>query len=57
MENSGVQIPPEAAAEEPESTETHCIRHFGYLNERSSKEKIPEDCMMCTEILRCMSKT
>jgi hypothetical protein len=33
-----------------------CARHFGYLSERSSKEKIPEDCMICENIVQCMLK-
>ena len=33
-----------------------CDHHFGYLSKRSSKEKIPEDCMMCRNIVQCMLK-
>ena len=35
---------------------TLCTHHFGYLSERSSKEKIPEECMACAEIVNCMLK-
>jgi hypothetical protein len=35
---------------------TGCTHHFGYLSERSSKEKIPEECMNCAEIVNCMLK-
>jgi len=31
-----------------------CVHHFGYLSTRSSKEKIPEECMMCENIVQCM---
>jgi hypothetical protein len=31
-----------------------CTRHLGYLSQRSSKEKIPEECMMCDKIVQCM---
>jgi DNA-directed RNA polymerase subunit RPC12/RpoP len=31
-----------------------CAHHFGYLSKRSTKEKIPEECMMCENIVQCM---
>ena len=40
----------------PQPTKTLCTHHFGYLSERSSKEKIPEECMACPEIVNCMLK-
>jgi len=33
-----------------------CAHHFGYLSERSTKEKIPEECMICENIVQCMLK-
>jgi hypothetical protein len=33
-----------------------CPHHFGYLSKRSPKEKIPDDCMMCEQIVQCMLK-
>jgi len=33
-----------------------CAHHFGYLSKRSSKEKIPEECMVCENIVQCMLK-
>jgi hypothetical protein len=33
-----------------------CSRHFGYLSERSPKEKIPDNCMTCENIVQCMLK-
>jgi len=33
-----------------------CIHHFGYLSNRSKKEKIPEECMICENIVQCMLK-
>jgi hypothetical protein len=33
-----------------------CSHHLGYLSERSSKEKIPDECMMCKDIVECMLK-
>jgi len=31
-----------------------CTHNFGYLSQRSTKEKIPEECMMCEKIVQCM---
>jgi hypothetical protein len=44
---------------EERSTQTNpkaqkCVHHFGYLSKRSTKEKIPEECMMCENIVQCM---
>ena len=34
----------------------HCAHKFGYLSERHKNEKIPDDCMMCENIVKCMTK-
>jgi hypothetical protein len=44
--------PPETPAEAP----SECLHHLGYLSERSSKEQIPDECMMCKDIVTCMLK-
>jgi hypothetical protein len=36
--------------------ENNCPYHFGYLSQRSKKEKIPEECMTCEKIVQCMLK-
>jgi hypothetical protein len=33
-----------------------CRHHPGYLSERSSKEQIPDECMVCKDIVECMLK-
>ena len=38
------------------SKEQKCAHYLGYLSERSKKEKIPEECMMCEHIVQCMLK-
>jgi hypothetical protein len=43
---------PAAASE----TAAGCAYHLGYLSERSSKENIPDECMMCKDIVECMLK-
>jgi hypothetical protein len=35
---------------------SECVYHIGYLSERSSKEQIPDECMMCKDIVTCMLK-
>jgi hypothetical protein len=31
-----------------------CQYHLGYLSERSSKQQIPDDCLVCKDIIECM---
>ena len=38
------------------STTVQCAHHLGYLRERSKNEEIPEDCMVCENIVKCMLK-
>ncbi len=50
-----------AHAEKPVESNTaeapsECLHHLGYLSEKSSKEQIPEECMMCKDIVTCMLK-
>jgi hypothetical protein len=33
---------------------TSCHYHPGYLSERSSKEQIPDECLVCKDIVECM---
>jgi len=45
----------EEKVEMPEAP-SECLHHLGYLSERSSKEQIPDECMMCKDIVACMLK-
>jgi hypothetical protein len=38
------------------STSVQCAYHLGYLSERTKNEKIPEDCIVCENIVKCMLK-
>jgi len=38
-------------------TKPHCNHHLGYLSQRAAKEKMPEECITCPDILTCMLKT
>jgi hypothetical protein len=33
-----------------------CAHRFGYLSVRPKNETIPDDCMMCENIVKCMTK-
>src|SRR3972149_5346941 len=33
---------------------SECRYHPGYLSERTGKEQIPDDCIMCKDIVECM---
>ncbi|MEM2119072.1 MAG: hypothetical protein QW840_02995 [Candidatus Bathyarchaeia archaeon] len=46
--------PSETAPATPKTSE--CPYHLGYLSKRSPKDKIPESCMMCENIVQCMLK-
>jgi hypothetical protein len=48
----------EAVEEKVEVPETpsECAHYLGYLSEKSSKDQIPDECMMCKEIVTCMLK-
>jgi hypothetical protein len=46
----------EGTPSEPVREATQCQHHLGYLSERSPKEKIPEECMVCENIVQCMLK-
>jgi hypothetical protein len=39
-----------------EESALKCVHHLGYLSGRSSKEKIPEECMICRNVVKCMLK-
>ena len=37
-------------------TVTSCLHYLGYLHERSKKVQIPDECMMCKDLVCCMLK-
>ncbi|MGB9778129.1 MAG: hypothetical protein ACPLW8_01880 [Candidatus Bathyarchaeales archaeon] len=51
-----VKIPKEKETLQAPPKTQGCAHHFGYLSERKTKEKIPEECMMCENIVQCMLK-
>lgn len=42
--------------QQPTSEVHDCPHFFGYLSQRSKKDKIPEECMTCEKIVQCMLK-
>ena len=48
--------PDELKQAESSSKVQGCTRQFGYLSKRSSKEKIPDECITCEKIVQCMLK-
>ena len=54
-EQTNVYSKKETIAESPPKVQK-CTHQFGYLSKRSTKEKIPEECMMCKNIVQCMLK-
>ena len=45
----------EEQVEVPEAPSV-CPHHLGYLSEKPSKEQIPDECIMCKDIVTCMLK-
>ena len=36
---------------------TRCSHRFGYLSERPRNDKIPDECVVCENIVKCMLKS
>ena len=32
----------------------NCNHYFGYMNEKEHKQQMPEECMLCSQIIECM---
>lgn len=45
----------EEIGQQPEKP-NQCAHYFGYLSQRSAKGEIPEECMVCENIVSCMLK-
>ena len=59
-EESPFETQPEANVESKSKLEKEesitCQYHLGYLGEREQKQQIPDDCLVCKEIVECMLK-
>lgn len=50
------QLPKIKSVHQPSLEEHKCPYHFGYLSQRSKNETIPEECIICEKIVKCMLK-
>lgn len=56
-DEKGAEALVEAEKTVPSTAETEeCKYHFGYLSERTTKEGLPEECLLCGKIVQCMLK-
>jgi hypothetical protein len=62
-EESSVEAEPEVKEAAPVEekvevgeTPSGCAHYLGYLSEKGSSDKIPDECMLCTDIVTCMLK-
>jgi len=46
-----------AETQQPLSETDHCSHHFGYMSQRSKGEEIPNECMTCTKLVKCILLT
>lgn len=56
-EPRAVEVNEKAPLENPTQVpqkSSSCSYHLGYLNERESKEQIPDECIICKDIVECM---
>ena len=40
----------------PPKASSGCLHHYGYLGERDSNAVIPEECMICKDLMDCLLK-
>ena len=48
------QREPKEKSDKNNDNPTRCHFHPGYLSERTSKDNIPDECLVCKDILECM---
>jgi|WetSurMetagenome_2_1015567.scaffolds.fasta_scaffold31273_2 hypothetical protein len=39
-----------------QSKPSSCTHYFGYMNEKDHKQQMPEECLLCSQIMACMAK-
>jgi len=44
-------------AQQPPAKTASCKHYFGYLSKRSKSDGLPEECMVCPNIVQCMLKS
>jgi hypothetical protein len=63
VQEASVETEPEVEETEPvedtpsvSEASSECAHYLGYLSEKPSKDQIPDECMMCKDIVTCMLK-
>jgi len=58
-EETSVEVHEDAPVEEKveiDEAPSECSHYLGYLSEKPSSDSIPDECMMCKDIVTCMLK-
>lgn len=50
-----VAVPEEKPIQNQEKS-SDCRHYFGYMSEKEHKQQMPEECMLCSQIIDCMVK-
>jgi hypothetical protein len=50
-----VAVPEEKPSQSQEKL-SNCKHYFGYMSEKEHKQQMPEECMLCSQIMDCMAK-
>ena len=53
IETEEIHFPKEKPSRNQE-TPPSCQHHVGYLSERQEKQQIPDECIVCSNLLECM---
>jgi DNA-directed RNA polymerase subunit RPC12/RpoP len=51
-ENSFLEETPSQNQEKP----SNCEHYFGYMNEKDGKQQIPEECLLCSQVIECLKE-
>jgi hypothetical protein len=46
--------PPDETPSAPSKGTTSCAHYLGYLCNRTEKNRVPDECMLCADIVSCM---
>jgi hypothetical protein len=45
---------PSAESTKEENSQFKCLHHFGYLSELAGNRAIPEECLFCPQVVKCI---
>jgi hypothetical protein len=49
-------VVPEEKPSQNSETIPDCKHYFGYMSEKEHKQQMPDECMLCSQIIDCMAK-